>query len=145
VIAQWVDLLVLSSLPLAFATPRMLAVLPRAFRGGLPMVLDKAAVRGLLSMEEVISAMDQALASFSSGKVVQPVRTMLPVSEYQGFLGLMPAYRPVSSGPNLWLSLRANAGLPTHHAIIQLFRPETGEPLAAIDGRLITEMRTAAV
>jgi ornithine cyclodeaminase/alanine dehydrogenase-like protein (mu-crystallin family) len=29
--------------------------------------------------------------------------------------------------------------------MILLFRPETGEPLATMDGRLITEMRTAAV
>ena len=35
--------------------------------------------------------------------------------------------------------------MPTHHAIIVLFRPETGEPLVTMDGRLITEMRTAAV
>jgi ornithine cyclodeaminase/alanine dehydrogenase-like protein (mu-crystallin family) len=38
-----------------------------------------------------------------------------------------------------------NKGIPTHHAMILLFRPETGEPLAVMDGRLITEMRTAAV
>jgi thiomorpholine-carboxylate dehydrogenase len=30
-------------------------------------------------------------------------------------------------------------------AVIQLFRSDTGEPLAVMDGRLITEMRTAAV
>jgi thiomorpholine-carboxylate dehydrogenase len=35
--------------------------------------------------------------------------------------------------------------VPTHTAVILLFRPETGEPLAVMDGRLITEMRTAAV
>ena len=29
--------------------------------------------------------------------------------------------------------------------MILLFRPETAEPLAVMDGRLITEMRTAAV
>jgi thiomorpholine-carboxylate dehydrogenase len=29
--------------------------------------------------------------------------------------------------------------------MILLFRPDTGEPLAVVDGRLITEMRTAAV
>jgi len=29
--------------------------------------------------------------------------------------------------------------------MILLFRPETGEPLAVMDGRLITEMRTSAV
>src|SRR4051794_36187717 len=33
----------------------------------------------------------------------------------------------------------------THAAVIVLFHPETGEPLAIMDGRLITEMRTAAV
>jgi len=35
-------------------------------------------------------------------------------------------------------------GLHTHDALIALFRPETGEPLCVMDGRLITEMRTAA-
>ena len=109
------------------------------------MLLDEAAVRSLLRMEEVISAMDQALAAFSSGKVVQPVRTMLPVSEYQGFLGLMPAFTGQALGAKLVAFYPRNAGMPTHHAIIQLFRPETGEPLATIDGRLITEVRTAAV
>jgi thiomorpholine-carboxylate dehydrogenase len=39
----------------------------------------------------------------------------------------------------------AAAGLPTHTASIALFDPETGRPLAFLDGRLITEMRTAAV
>ncbi len=109
------------------------------------MLLDEAAVRRLLRMEEVISAMDQALAAFSSGMVVQPVRTMLPVAEHQGFLGLMPAYTGQALGAKLVAFYPRNAGVPTHHAVIQLFRPETGEPLATIDGRLITEMRTAAV
>src|ERR1035438_8498821 len=36
-------------------------------------------------------------------------------------------------------------GLPTHMAVIELLRRATGEPLAVMDGRLITEMRTAAV
>jgi len=39
----------------------------------------------------------------------------------------------------------AGTGIPTHLAMILLFRPDTGEPLAVMDGRLITEMRTAAV
>src|SRR5207253_8451766 len=37
------------------------------------------------------------------------------------------------------------SGLPTHMAMILLFSSQTGEPLAVMDGRLITEMRTAAV
>src|SRR2546430_12856055 len=39
----------------------------------------------------------------------------------------------------------AERGIPTHMATIFLVDPETGTPLAIMDGRLITEQRTAAV
>jgi ornithine cyclodeaminase/alanine dehydrogenase-like protein (mu-crystallin family) len=109
------------------------------------MLLDEPAVRGLLRLEDVIPAMEQALAAFSSGKVVQPVRTMVPVSEHHGFLGLMPAYTGEALGAKLVAFYPQNTGVPTHHAVIQLFQPHTGEPLVTMDGRLITEVRTAAV
>ena len=109
------------------------------------MNLDESAVGLLLRMEEVIPAMEQALADFSSGKVVQPVRTMLPVAEHGGFLGLMPAYTGSALGAKLVAFYPRNTEVPTHHATILLFRPESGEPLVAMDGRLITEVRTAAV
>jgi alanine dehydrogenase len=109
------------------------------------MNLDEAAVRRSLRMEEVIPAMERALADFSSGKVVQPIRTMLPVEEHEGFLGLMPAYTGTALGTKLVAFYPKNVGVPTHHATILLFEPETGEPLATMDGRLITEVRTAAV
>jgi alanine dehydrogenase len=109
------------------------------------MNLDATAVSDLLRMEEVIPTMECALADFSSGTVVQPVRTMLPVAEHQGFLGLMPAYTGSALGAKLVAFYPHNTDVPTHHATILLFRPETGEPLAAMDGRLITEVRTAAV
>src|ERR671932_551303 len=111
------------------------------------MNLDEVAVSRLLRMEEVIPAMEQALVDFSSGRVVQPMRVMVPVAEHQGFLGLMPAY--YAPGAALGVKLVAfypqNRGIPTHHATILLFKPETGEPLISMDGRLITEVRTAAV
>jgi alanine dehydrogenase len=96
-------------------------------------------------MEEVIPAMERALADFSSGKAVQPVRTMLPVAEHKGFLGLMPAYTGTALGTKLVAFYPHNTDVPTHHATILLFKPETGEPLVTMDGRLITEVRTAAV
>jgi len=109
------------------------------------MILDEGAVRGLLHMEELIPAMARALADLSSGKVVQPMRVMLPIAEHGGFLGLMPAYGGGALGAKLVTFYPNNQGVPSHHAMILLFRPETGEPLATMDGRLITEMRTAAV
>src|SRR5215203_3217193 len=109
------------------------------------MNLDETTVSGLLRMEEVIPTMEHALAGFSSGKVVQPTRVMVPVTEHQGFLGLMPAYTGSALGTKLVAFYPRNTDVPTHHATILLFKPETGEPLVTMDGRLITEMRTAAV
>ena len=111
---------------------------------GMPLILDEAAVRALLRMTELIPAMATALADLSRGKVVQPMRVMMPVGEHSGFLGLMPAYGG-ALGAKLVTFYPNNQGVPTHHALILLFKPETGEPLVAMDGRLITEMRTAAV
>jgi len=108
------------------------------------MILDEGAVRELLHMEDLIPAMARALADLSSGKVVQPMRTMIPIANHGGFLGLMPAYGG-ALGAKLVTFYPGNQGVPTHHAMIVLFRPETGEPLVTMDGRLITEMRTAAV
>ena len=108
------------------------------------MILDERAVHDLLSMEELIPAMARAMAELSSGTVVQPGRVMLPVADHQGFLGLMPAYGG-ALGAKLVAFYPNNQGIPSHHAVILLFKPETGEPLVTMDGRLITEMRTAAV
>ena len=59
----------------------------------------------------------------------------------------MPAAGTSGVGAKLVTFYPNNAehGLHTHMAVIVLFKPETGEPLVAMDGRLITEMRTAAV
>src|SRR5689334_24923853 len=94
-------------------------------------------------MADLVPAMSAALAELSGGRVVQPVRTMLPV-EGRGFFAVMPAYTG-ALGAKLVTFFPGNQGVPTHHALIALFRADTGEPLAVMDGRLITEMRTAAV
>src|SRR5919107_4744252 len=114
-------------------------------RRNVGMNLDETAVSHLLRVEEVIPAMERALADFSSGKVVQPMRVMVPVAEHQGFLGLMPAYTGAALGTKLVAFYPQNTDVPTHHATILLFKPDTGEPLVTMDGRLITEVRTAAV
>jgi ornithine cyclodeaminase/alanine dehydrogenase-like protein (mu-crystallin family) len=94
-------------------------------------------------MEELIPAVQAALAGLSAGRAVQPTRVVVPVSEHGGFLGVMPGYAGML-GAKLVTFYPGNVGIHTHHALIVLFRPETGEPLVLMDGRLITEMRTAA-
>jgi alanine dehydrogenase len=107
-------------------------------------ILNEEIVRDLLRMEDLIPAMASALADLSSKKAIQPVRTVLPVTEHAGFFGVMPAYNG-ALGAKLVTFYPENKGIHTHHGLIVLFRPETGEPIAVMDGRLITEMRTAAV
>jgi ornithine cyclodeaminase/alanine dehydrogenase-like protein (mu-crystallin family) len=91
--------------------------------------------------------MEKALSDFSAGRVIQPVRNMLTIEEGKRFLGIMPAVAEDAMGAKLVCFFPKNAGskVPTHLAMIALFEPETGQPLAFLDGRLITEMRTAAV
>ena len=115
--------------------------------GLTPIQLDEAAVRAVLAWDPLIDAMEAALATFSSGRVIQPVRNMITIEEGRRYLGVMPAVAPDAMGLKLVSFYPGNAGtaVPTHLAMILLFRPDTGEPLAVMDGRLITEMRTAAV
>ncbi|HJU31967.1 MAG TPA: ornithine cyclodeaminase family protein [Hyphomicrobiaceae bacterium] len=111
------------------------------------LLLSEAEVARALTYETLIPAMERALAAFSAGKVIQPVRNMLTIEEGKRFLGVMPAVAPDAMGAKLVCFYPKNAGssVPTHTANIMLFETETGQPLAFMDGRLITEMRTAAV
>jgi thiomorpholine-carboxylate dehydrogenase len=111
------------------------------------LFLNEDQVHQHLRMTDLIPAMEKALIVFSAGKVTQPVRSVIKVDPPGGFLGLMPALTPEGLGLKAVTFYPSNAerGIPTHMATIFLVDPETGTPLAIMDGRLITEMRTAAV
>lgn len=111
------------------------------------MYISEEQVRSRLRYSELIPALRRALADFSAGRVDQPVRNVLSIAAHQGFCALMPAVCGEIMGAKLVTFFPGNAalGLDTHHAVILLFKTSTGEPLAVMDGRLITEMRTAAV
>src|SRR5271163_4311537 len=113
----------------------------------MPIWLSEADVRAVLSMEDLIGVMEAALAAFSAGEVKQPVRTVIEAPG--GFFGTMSAY--LGSTPAMGAKLvtvfhdNPSKGLPTHLATILLLDPDTGNLLAILDGRYITEARTAAV
>jgi ornithine cyclodeaminase/alanine dehydrogenase-like protein (mu-crystallin family) len=111
------------------------------------LFLNEDQVRQHLRMTDLIPAMEKALIDFSAGKATQPVRSVIKVDPPGGFLGLMPALTPDGLGLKAVTFYPSNVerGIPTHMATIFLVDPETGTPLAIMDGRLITEMRTAAV
>jgi thiomorpholine-carboxylate dehydrogenase len=109
--------------------------------------LSEEAIRPLLRWDALIDAMETALGDFSAGRSVQPVRSVLTIEPKLRYLGVMPAVAGSVMGVKVVSFYPKNAGtpVPTHLAIIVLFRTDTGEPIATLDGRLITEMRTAAV
>ena len=112
-----------------------------------PLFLNEEQVREHLRMTELIPAMEKSLIDFSAGRVTQPVRSIISIDPPGGFFGLMPALAPGGLGLKAVTFYPSNAerGIPTHMATIFLVDPQTGTPLAIMDGRLITEMRTAAV
>jgi ornithine cyclodeaminase/alanine dehydrogenase-like protein (mu-crystallin family) len=107
--------------------------------------LSEEQVRVLLTYEDLIPAVERALIDYSAGGIQQPVRTVLRVPDHDGLFALMPAIDGELMCVKLVTVYEKNIDRPTHQAVIQLLSARTGEPLVAMDGRLITEMRTAAV
>ncbi len=115
----------------------------------MPLLLSEEDVRIVLSMEDLIAAMRTALEQFSTKRVEQPLRSVIEVGLQKAAFAVMPAF--VTTPPALGAKLvtvfpsNAGAGLPTHLATILLLDSMTGELVAIMDGRYITEARTAAV
>lgn len=118
--------------------------MPQRFR-----LLTEDHVKALLPMPDLILAMESAVARFSAGDVLQPVRTVLTVGPTRAYFGVMPAFvtQPAQLGAKLVTVFNDNhtRGLPSHLATIVLLDPDTGALVALMDGRFITEARTAAV
>ena len=104
--------------------------------------LTDADVRARLTYEALIPAMARALAAYTSGEAVQPVRTTIPVADHGGFLFVMPAYAG-ALGAKLVSYYPRNTGIETHFATIQLFNPATGEPLASMEDRKSTRLNSS--
>ena len=116
---------------------------------GNPILLGEADVRAVLPMPDLIDAMERALSQFSAGAVTQPVRTVLEVGPDKAYFGVMPAALddPPAAGAKLVTVYHRNhqRGLPSHLATIVLLDHATGALVAILDGRYVTEARTAAV
>ena len=115
----------------------------------MPVLLTEKDVRDVLSMPDLIAAMETSLDRFSAGGVRQPLRTVVDVASRHAFFGVMPAFIDGAApalGTKLVSVYHSNLaqGLPSHLATIVLFDPDTGALRALIDGRYITEARTAA-
>jgi alanine dehydrogenase len=112
------------------------------------LILNRLQVEALLDVDALIDALAAAMADLSAGRASVPDRVAALVPEHEGFLAAMPGFVPsakvlmsklVSLFPH-----NARAGLPTHQAVIVAFDPDTGQPVALLDGTAITAIRTGA-
>ena len=113
----------------------------------MTLSLTESQVAKLLELDALIEEMEKVMIAFSAGEVTQPARVRHEVKPHGGYFGPVLAVSTDAMGIKLLNFYPGNVGtrIPAHLALIVLFKLETGEPMAIIEGELITKMRTAAV
>jgi len=105
-------------------------------------------VRELLPMQRCIELMEHALRLVTDQRTRQPLRSWLQPPGVAGVMALMPGYlpEPAALGVKVISVFAGNfaRGLPSHQGAVMLFDAAHGEPLALIDARAVTAIRTAA-
>jgi alanine dehydrogenase len=113
------------------------------------LVLTRSQIRELVPMLDAIELMKTAFTELSAGRTVSPLRTVISLGDREGDALFMPAYVPAMDALGLKTVsvFRRNPerGLPVIHAIVGLVDPQTGQPLAIMDGTYLTALRTGAV
>ena len=116
------------------------------------LILNAADVRTALPMPLAIDAMKQAFAAFSSGKALVPPRIHLPIARHSGVSLIMPSFVDADSTADQALAVKVvslfdgnqERGLARIQAAVVVFEPDTGRPVALLDGAMLTAIRTAA-
>ena len=113
------------------------------------LLLTEKDVKRLLTMDEVMEAVESAFKAKGLGHAQMPAKVYLFYNKYKGDLRAMPSYLEeldISAVKivNVHPENRAKYGLPTVMAIIILVNPKNGAPMAIMSGAWATGMRTGA-
>lgn len=116
------------------------------------LILNAADVRQALPMSLAIDAMKQAFASFSDGRAFVPPRTTLPIAQQSGITLIMPAFVDGDADSEQTLAVKVVSvfdknparGIASIQAAVIVLEPDTGRPIALLDGAMLTAIRTAA-
>lgn len=111
-------------------------------------LINAEAVNRLLPMPACIDLMRHAFRLAAAPETIQPIRQALPQPDGRGLMSMMPGY---TDDPR-WLGIKVvsvfpgNFGTPygSHQGMILLFETGHGRPVAVLDGREVTAIRTAA-
>ncbi len=105
-------------------------------------------VKSVMDMHSDMQVVERAFRQHGLGRVQMPPKSYLYYTAYNGDLRTMPAYleeenitgvKIVNVHPG-----NPDRGLPTVMALIILISPETGAPVAIMDGTYLTDIRTGA-
>jgi len=103
-----------------------------------------------LTDDEILAAVESALAAQGRGEtVIEPRVHLVPESSAKGHFNILRGYvKPLGvAGVKIVGDFVGNyeRGLPSEMALLNLFDPATGMPLAVVDATAITDMRTGAM
>ena len=111
------------------------------------LLLSEKQVQGLIDIDELIAALEQAHIQYSTGNAVMPVRLVVPLPQIDGRITSMPGYLNEDKALGMkvvtYFQNNPKQNLPAILATIMLFSAETGKMIAAMDGSYITAIRTA--
>src|SRR5947207_11987837 len=117
------------------------------------LILTESDLRTVLTMRDVIAAVEAAFHALADGHAIAPERLRLNVREHHGVMLEMPAYIGSSDdaegsalGSKIVSVFERNAerNLDIVQAVYLLLDYATGVPLSLMEGRFITAIRTAA-
>lgn len=107
-------------------------------------LITRPKIEKVFSMRDYVSTIEKAFKLYGQGKVQMPPK--LYITFQKGDLRCMPAYIPAMkmAGVKNVNVHPENEKIPAVMATITLIDPDTGYPLAIMDGTHITDMRTGA-
>jgi alanine dehydrogenase len=103
---------------------------------------------------EIVAAVEQGLLAQGRGQTtIEPRMHLVPEKDYPGHFNVLRGYIRSMGGPRGVAGVKVvgdfyrnyEIGLPSELAILNLFDPKTGVPVAIIDASDITDMRTGAI
>jgi len=113
------------------------------------LLLTNEEVKGLLSMGEILEAVENAFRQKGLGRVQMPAKSYLYFNKFNGDLRAMPGYLEDSNLSSVKIVTvhpdnRVKHSLPTVIGLIVLVDPATGFPISIMGGSAVTSMRTGA-
>ena len=114
------------------------------------VILDSEDVTESTQIGEVIDAVEGAFGAYARGDTQMPAKSYIDLPQYNGDFRSMPAYIETDewdAAAIKWVNVHPDnpdAGLPTVMGTLIYSDPDTGFPLAVMDGTDLTRLRTGA-